>query len=189
MFSLKAISSAFCVNTGPWTGTFNACFYLNYSRSTDSIFSHFKVFNFFLPHQVVTHCWSIFFLSTIRLSSVNNGMLNCSATFVHITRNSASNFLIISQFWETDVLHFMFAFVAKPTCQFTFKQLHEIQQTCSLYVTLYTKTTLSARWMEKVRKSLIIPTNFYQSRVQLSAATCLNYVSTVFIISFCIHKI
>jgi hypothetical protein len=33
-----------------------------------------------------------------------------------------------------------------------------------LYVTLHTKNTLPARWMENVRKSLLIPPNFYESQ-------------------------
>jgi hypothetical protein len=46
MFSFKAISLDFCLNTGPLAGVYNAHFFLNYSRGTESVFSYLGVFNF-----------------------------------------------------------------------------------------------------------------------------------------------
>jgi hypothetical protein len=46
MFNFKAISSVFCINTGPLTAVYNAHFFINYSRRIGSVFSYLKVFNF-----------------------------------------------------------------------------------------------------------------------------------------------
>jgi hypothetical protein len=89
---------AFFLNIGLWISLYNASFFLNHSRSTDSVLLGLK-FNFFWSGWVVAHCWSMFFFFATIWFNINTGNVNYS-------------FLMICSFSETDnTVPFIFVFV------------------------------------------------------------------------------